>query len=97
MSRHPPLAYLHLLPVEVWLRCWSLCSLRQLRRISVVCRFFQALCLPLVFRHQTIDVAALVREISRYNWIDRARHLHRTAVRLDRLIEDPYAKFVRSW
>ncbi|KAJ7648822.1 hypothetical protein B0H17DRAFT_859713, partial [Mycena rosella] len=97
MSMSSPVAYLHLLPVEVWLACWTLCSLRQLRRISLACRLFQSLCLPLVFRHQTFDVAVLVRGISRYNWIDRVRHLHRTAVRLDRLAEDPYARFVRSW
>ncbi|KAJ7697219.1 hypothetical protein B0H17DRAFT_376541 [Mycena rosella] len=93
----PPTTYLHLLPVELWIACWTLCSHRQLRRISLVCQLFRSLCLPLVFQDQTFDVAALGRQLTRNNWMDRVRHLHRTAVRLDRLIESPYAHFVRSW
>ncbi|KAJ6530793.1 hypothetical protein DFH09DRAFT_1183890 [Mycena vulgaris] len=94
---HPPIAYLHLLPVEVWLACWTLCSLQQLRRLSLVCRLFRSISLPLVFRSQSFDVEALRRGLGRDNWMDRVRHLHRTAVRLDRLIQSPYAPFVRSW
>ncbi|KAJ6603609.1 hypothetical protein DFH09DRAFT_968732 [Mycena vulgaris] len=93
----PLIEYLHLLPVEVWLACWSLCSLPQLRRISLVCQLFRSIALSFLFRDQSFDVAALVDRLSRDNWMDRVRHLHRTAVRLDRLVEDPYAPFVRSW
>ncbi|KAJ6530791.1 hypothetical protein DFH09DRAFT_1370661 [Mycena vulgaris] len=94
---HPPIAYLHLLPVEVWLACWTLCSLQQLRRLSLVCRLFRSISLPLIFRNQSFDVAALRQGIDQDNWMDRVHHLHRTAVRLDRLIQSPYAPFVRSW
>ncbi|KAJ6603600.1 hypothetical protein DFH09DRAFT_1459180, partial [Mycena vulgaris] len=93
----PPIDYLHLLPEEVWLACWNLCSLQQLRRISLVCQLFRSVSLPCLFRDQTFDVEALVDRLSRDNWMDRVRHLNRTAVRLERLVEDPYAPFVRSW
>ncbi|KAJ6602742.1 hypothetical protein DFH09DRAFT_451198 [Mycena vulgaris] len=91
-----PPDYLHLLPLELWLACWSLCSLQQLRRISLVCRLFRSLALPLVFKHQKFDVAALGVRVGQRNWMDRVRHLHRTAVRLDRLLEG-HAPLVRSW
>ncbi|KAJ7659473.1 hypothetical protein B0H17DRAFT_340133, partial [Mycena rosella] len=93
----PAIPYLDLLPVELWLACWALCSLRQLRRISLVCRLFRALALSFVFEHQSFDVAALTAGLSRDNWMDRVRHLHRTAVRIDRLVEAPYAPLIRSW
>ncbi|KAJ6530807.1 hypothetical protein DFH09DRAFT_1183912, partial [Mycena vulgaris] len=93
----PPIAYLHLLPVEVWLACWTLCSLQQLRRLSLVCRLFGSISLPFIFRNQSFDMAALRRGLYQDTWMDRVRHLHRTAVRLDRLIQSPYAPFVRSW
>ncbi|KAJ6530790.1 hypothetical protein DFH09DRAFT_1183878 [Mycena vulgaris] len=86
---YPPIAYLHLLPVEVWLACWTLCSRQQLRRLSLVCRLFRSISLSLIFRSQSFDVAALRLELGRDNWMDQVRHLHRTA--------SPYAPFVRSW
>ncbi|KAF8192405.1 hypothetical protein K438DRAFT_1970203 [Mycena galopus ATCC 62051] len=100
MSMHmeAPRIYLDVLPAEIWLACWASCSLRQLRRISLVCRVFRSLVLPHLFRDQTFDVAALERGLkNRETWIDLVRHLHRTAVRLDRLVEAPFAPFVRSW
>ncbi|KAJ7824273.1 hypothetical protein B0H14DRAFT_1303349 [Mycena olivaceomarginata] len=86
-----------LLPVEIWLACWTLCSRRQLRRLSLVCRLFRSLTLPLLVQHQTVDVASLATRMSLCNWQDRFRHLHRTSVRLDKLSQVPYALLVRSW
>ncbi|KAF7348630.1 hypothetical protein MVEN_01381000 [Mycena venus] len=97
MSTPQPIDYLHLFPPEIWLACWTLCSLQQLRRISLVCKLFRSLSLPFVFEHQTFDALALTGGIGRDNWIDRVRHLHRIAVRLDRLVQNPYAPMVRSW
>ncbi|KAJ7495317.1 hypothetical protein FB451DRAFT_1387356 [Mycena latifolia] len=92
----PPTAHLHLLPVEVWLACLTLCSIRQLRRLSLVCHLFRSLCMPLLLEHQSFDVARLEWGLDRDNWRDRVRRLHRTAVRMDRLAEGPYALLVRS-
>ncbi|KAJ7808990.1 hypothetical protein B0H14DRAFT_3760297 [Mycena olivaceomarginata] len=89
--------FLHIVPVEVWIACWALCSLQQLRRISLVCRLFRALVLPHLFREQTLDMAALGEGLDTDNWVDRARHLHRTAVRLDRLAEGFLPELVHSW
>jgi hypothetical protein len=89
--------YPHDVPVEVWLMCWSLCSLRQLRRISLVCKLFRSLVLPQLFREQSFDVMALVQGLDNGNWTERVHHLHRTAVRLDRLAEDPSPLWVRTW
>ncbi|KAJ7860460.1 hypothetical protein B0H14DRAFT_577259 [Mycena olivaceomarginata] len=89
--------YLHILPPEIWVACWALCSLQQLRRISLVCSLFRSLVLPHLFREQTLDVAALGRGLDQGNWMDRVRHLHRTAVRLDRLAEGPFPPSVHTW
>ncbi|KAJ7466107.1 hypothetical protein FB451DRAFT_1093539 [Mycena latifolia] len=85
------------LPPEIWLACWILCSTRQLRRLSSVCHLFRSLCLPLLFQDQLFDGIPLQNKVDPDNWIDRVRHLHRTAVRLDRMAEGHHAMLVRSW
>ncbi|KAJ6537574.1 hypothetical protein DFH09DRAFT_1178005 [Mycena vulgaris] len=85
------------LPVEIWVACLGLCTLQQLRRVSLVCRLFRSLVLPRLFREQTLSVAALGWGLDKDNWMDRVRHLHRTAVRLDRLAEGPFPSFVHTW
>ncbi|KAF7375752.1 hypothetical protein MSAN_00464800 [Mycena sanguinolenta] len=91
-----PVDYLRLLPPEVWIACWVFCTSRQLRRISVVCRLFRSLCLPFVFQHQSLNLAALETGLVRDNWVDRFHHVHRIAVRLDRLAASPFPALVRS-
>jgi hypothetical protein len=86
-----------LIPPEIWLACWTLCSHCQIRRLSLVCKLFRALCLPLLFHHQNIDLSKLKQYINSGNWIDHLHKAHRTAVRLDRLAEEPRAALVRSW
>ncbi|KAJ7466060.1 hypothetical protein FB451DRAFT_1261708, partial [Mycena latifolia] len=93
----PPMPYLHVLPTEIWLACWTLCSRRQLRRISLVCQLFRSLCFPLLLQYQHFDVAAVEKTLDRKNWIDLVRRLHRTAGRLDRLAEGDHALSVQSW
>ncbi|KAJ7871203.1 hypothetical protein B0H14DRAFT_2724719 [Mycena olivaceomarginata] len=41
--------YLHIVPLELWLACWALCSLQQLRRLSLVCKLFRSLVIPHLF------------------------------------------------
>ncbi|KAJ7444502.1 hypothetical protein FB451DRAFT_1149245 [Mycena latifolia] len=89
--------YKHILPPEIWLACWTLCSTRQLRRLSLVCQLFRSLCLPLLFQDLQFDGVSLGRQVYQDNWIARVRHLHRTAVRLDRLAQGRHALLVRSW
>ncbi|KAJ7458779.1 hypothetical protein B0H11DRAFT_2060961, partial [Mycena galericulata] len=97
MPVETPFSYLAFLPVEVWRACWTLCSRHQLRRLSLVCHLFRSLCLPLLLQEQTFDVAMLMEGLCRTNWMDRIPRLHRTAVRLEKLIESRLAPFVRSW
>ncbi|KAJ7505967.1 hypothetical protein B0H11DRAFT_1974204 [Mycena galericulata] len=85
------------LPVEIWAACLGLCTLQQLRRVSLVCRLFRSLVLPRFFQEQTLSVVALGWGLDKDNWMDRVRHLHRTAVRLDRLAESPFRSFVHTW
>ncbi|KAJ7091094.1 hypothetical protein C8R44DRAFT_817734 [Mycena epipterygia] len=91
------IAYLQLLPAEIWLACWTLCSTRQVRRLSLVCQLFRSLCIPLLFQQQSVDATALIQNILRSNWIDRLRHLHRIAVRLERIADGPHVLMVRSF
>ncbi|KAJ7812126.1 hypothetical protein B0H14DRAFT_3879783 [Mycena olivaceomarginata] len=88
--------YLYIVPPELWLACWSLCSLQQIRRLSLVCKLFRTLVIPHLFEEQTLDVAALAQGLDRDNWMDHVRHLHRTAVRLDKL-QGSFAPLVHTW
>ncbi|KAJ7369060.1 hypothetical protein DFH08DRAFT_1071615 [Mycena albidolilacea] len=88
-----PIPYLALLPSEIWLMCWTLCSARQLRRLSLVCHLFRSLCLPLLFQTQSVDTIALARG----DWIAGVHRLHRAAVRLEGIVDGPRVRMVRSW
>ncbi|KAJ7323948.1 hypothetical protein DFH08DRAFT_1028870 [Mycena albidolilacea] len=88
-----PIPYLALLPSEIWLMSWTLCSARQLRRLSLVCHLFRFLCLPLLFQTQSVDTITLARG----DWIAIVHSLHRAAVRLERIVDGPRARMVRSW
>ncbi|KAJ6521097.1 hypothetical protein DFH09DRAFT_224323 [Mycena vulgaris] len=88
-----PSPYLAMLPSEIWLACWTLCSSRQLRRLSLVCHLFRSLCLPLLFQTQCVDTMDLT---GRYS-IDTFHKLHRAAVRLERIADGPQVRMVRSW
>ncbi|KAJ6522959.1 hypothetical protein DFH09DRAFT_1047366 [Mycena vulgaris] len=88
-----PSPYLAMLPSEIWLACWTLCSSRQLRRLSLVCHLFRSLCLPLLFQTQCVDTMDLT---GRYS-IDTFHKLHRAAVRLERIADGPRVRMVRSW
>ncbi|KAJ7360844.1 hypothetical protein DFH08DRAFT_1074001 [Mycena albidolilacea] len=95
--------YLHIVSPELWLACWALCSLQQLRRLSLVCKLFRSLVIPHLSEEQTLDVAALAQGLDRDwtgtgqdNWMDRVRYLHRTAVRLDKR-QGSFAPLVHTW
>ncbi|KAF7349766.1 hypothetical protein MSAN_01703800 [Mycena sanguinolenta] len=92
-----PVDYQHLVPTEVWMACWAFCTLRQLRRISVVCRLFRSLSLEFLFHHQSLNVEVLTLSLTPDNWIDHFHHLHRMAVRLDSLAASPFPASIRSW
>ncbi|KAJ7091782.1 hypothetical protein C8R44DRAFT_647265 [Mycena epipterygia] len=89
--------YLRILPTELWLACWALCSRRQLRRFALVCKHFRALCLPLLFQNQIIDAGGAWQGIQTNNWTDRLHKLHRAAVRLNRITESPHIASIQSW
>jgi hypothetical protein len=93
----PPVAYLYVLPVELWLACWMFTSTRQRRRLSLVCHLFRSLCFPSLIERQSADIASLVEHIDRNNWVQRTHRLHRAAVRLERLAETPLVLAVRAW
>ncbi|KAJ7491771.1 hypothetical protein B0H11DRAFT_1803664 [Mycena galericulata] len=90
-----PVPYLRILPPELWIACWTLCSVHQLRRLSLVCRVFHTVCLPLLLQHQSMDVGALWYGISGSNWMDRLRKLQRFSMRLDTLTK--HGESIRSW
>ncbi|KAJ7167169.1 hypothetical protein C8R43DRAFT_167967 [Mycena crocata] len=95
MSTHP-ISCLHLFPSEIWSECWTHCSTRQLRRLSLVCRCFHTLCLPLLFRSQTFDASPL-EVITLDDWMERLHRLHRTALRLEKITEGPPRLMVHFW
>ncbi|KAJ7433475.1 hypothetical protein FB451DRAFT_1155051 [Mycena latifolia] len=84
------------LPTEVWVRCWSLCSPRDLRRLVFVSRHFRDICQPLLFQNQEFRTQD-PEEISRENWIETTRGLHRSSLRLKKLAASVHVSSVKSW
>ncbi|KAJ7167172.1 hypothetical protein C8R43DRAFT_984424 [Mycena crocata] len=89
--------YLQLFPSEIWSACWTHCSTRQLRRLSLVCQRFHALCLPLLFRSQTFNASSIDHGVTVENWMERLHWLHRTALRLEKITEGPRRLMVHFW
>ncbi|KAK6987564.1 hypothetical protein R3P38DRAFT_332961 [Favolaschia claudopus] len=98
---HRPLRYLSLLPVEIWALCWVLCSLRQQRRLSFVCKLFRSLTIPFLFKDLSFNAAVDDCDfyMDKENRSRRLCSMHRTAIRLEKLTESPlaFAPFVQSW
>ncbi|KAJ6613742.1 hypothetical protein B0H10DRAFT_2047347 [Mycena sp. CBHHK59/15] len=89
-------AYCTNIPTEVWVRCWSLSSSRDLRRLVFVCRHFRDICQPLLFQHQHFR-APDPEDIDRGNWMLTTRDLHRSSIRLKKLVASAHVSSVRSW
>ncbi|KAJ6475540.1 hypothetical protein C8R45DRAFT_1010313 [Mycena sanguinolenta] len=89
------ISYLAMFPSEIWLACWTFCSTRQLRRLSLVCHLFRSLCLQLLFQSQSVDTIDLTRKPE--DWISSVHKLHRAALRLERIADGPRTLMVRSW
>ncbi|KAJ7111333.1 hypothetical protein C8R44DRAFT_985495 [Mycena epipterygia] len=92
----PVVPYLRILPMEVWLACWTLCSTRQLRRLSLVCHLFRSLCLPFLFQKVNIYAGTLSQRLDPKDWMERLHRMHRTAVRLENIADSPYILMVQS-
>ncbi|KAK6987535.1 hypothetical protein R3P38DRAFT_2661653 [Favolaschia claudopus] len=99
MEQPVPGRSLDLVPIEIWALCWTLCSRRQIRRLSLVCKLFRSISLPFLFKDQSFNVAAMCKDLSRdnINWVERLHHLHRMAIRVERLAEPPFASLITSW
>ncbi|KAK7050551.1 hypothetical protein R3P38DRAFT_2865799 [Favolaschia claudopus] len=93
MEMQPPESYLRRIPTEIWHLCWNSCSFKELKRLSLVCRVFAAICHPLLFRDQRVSAP----DVDRKNWIQKAYCIQRTIQRLLRLASSPHAVSVRSW
>ncbi|KAK7017271.1 hypothetical protein R3P38DRAFT_3399577 [Favolaschia claudopus] len=97
MDQSVPERSLDLVPIEIWVLCWTLCSRRQIRRLSLVCKLFRSISLPFLFKDQSFNVAAVCKDLSRDNWVERLHRLHRMAIRAERLAEPPFASLISSW
>ncbi|KAJ7430941.1 hypothetical protein B0H11DRAFT_2298818 [Mycena galericulata] len=86
-------AYLERLATETWANCWSFCEGPELKRLSLVCRYYRNLCQPLLFQTQRVTAP----RIEPGNWMWAAQHLHQTAHRLTRLADSVHAASVRTW
>ncbi|KAJ6617179.1 hypothetical protein B0H10DRAFT_2434587 [Mycena sp. CBHHK59/15] len=86
--------YVDRVPTEIWLRCWTLCPTRHLRRLARVCRYFRTLCQPLLFQHQRV---AAPEGVDHYNWMHSTQTLHFATLRITRLAASTHVSSVRSW
>ncbi|KAJ7312543.1 hypothetical protein DFH08DRAFT_973335 [Mycena albidolilacea] len=89
-------SYLDTVATEIWARCWFYSSPTDLRRLALVCRYFTELCQTLLFQRQRFR-AQDSTEISREFWLDSARKIHHSAIRLRKLGESIHVSSVRSW
>ncbi|KAJ7669777.1 hypothetical protein B0H17DRAFT_949080, partial [Mycena rosella] len=52
MDQNKNVDYTSRIPTEIWLRCWSTSLRYDLKGLVLVCRYFRAICQPLLFQHQ---------------------------------------------
>ncbi|KAF8124490.1 hypothetical protein K438DRAFT_2154448 [Mycena galopus ATCC 62051] len=84
------------LPVEIWAACLCLCTLQQLQSLIGL----QTLSFPgpaELVSGPDVACGSTGMGLDKDNRMDRVHHLHRTAVRLDRLVEGPFPSFVHTW
>ncbi|KAJ6573172.1 hypothetical protein DFH09DRAFT_1152451 [Mycena vulgaris] len=86
MDSSHAMAYGPTLPPEIWGRCWSYSSPRDLRRLVF----------PLQFQNQSFTAPDFY-EIDRESWIQTTRGLHRSTLRLSKLAASAHVSSVRSW
>ncbi|KAJ7090744.1 hypothetical protein B0H15DRAFT_244263 [Mycena belliarum] len=74
----------------------------DLRRLVFVCRYFRDICQPFLFEHQslytpTVQELVDVPGFNQHDWMEIARNIHRSTIRLKKLAGSPHASSVRSW
>ncbi|KAJ7144558.1 hypothetical protein C8R44DRAFT_657932 [Mycena epipterygia] len=85
--------YVDTVATEIWLNCWISCDNAQLRRLSLVCRYFQTICQPLLFRVRRVGAP----RVEPGNWMSTTQELHYKIYKLTRLAASPHAASVRTW
>ncbi|KAJ7128810.1 hypothetical protein C8R43DRAFT_1240228 [Mycena crocata] len=88
--------YIDEVATEIWLVCFQFCGKAELRRLSRVCHYFQALAQPLLFWDQTASGPGFVT-LHTGNWRKITRGMHRNVKRLARLADSSHASSVRTW
>ncbi|KAK7017316.1 hypothetical protein R3P38DRAFT_1321496 [Favolaschia claudopus] len=88
-----------LVPTEIWLLCWDLCSYSEISRLSLVCKRFRIISLPFLFKHQSLDLAAMEQGLDQNNFVDRLDYMRRAAVRVENLTDPSFAALplIESW
>ncbi|KAK6987584.1 hypothetical protein R3P38DRAFT_333401 [Favolaschia claudopus] len=88
-----------LVPTEIWLLCWDLCSHSEIECLSLVCKRFRIISLPVLFKHQSLDLAAIEQGIDQGNFVDRLDYMRRSAVRVENLTDSSCAALpvIESW
>ncbi|KAJ7092516.1 hypothetical protein C8R43DRAFT_1244580 [Mycena crocata] len=92
----PPVDYCADVATEVWVRCWSQASSKDLRRLVLVCRYFRDICQPILFEHQQFE-APSSGSIHRNIWTWVVYKLHLSGVRIRKMAGSPHVSSVRSW
>ncbi|KAJ7176377.1 hypothetical protein C8R43DRAFT_975546 [Mycena crocata] len=94
--KKPPVDYCADVATEVWVRCWSQASSRDLRRLVSVCRYFRDICQPILFEHQRFE-APSSEHIHRNIWTWFVYKLHLSGLRIRKMAGSPHVSSVRSW
>ncbi|KAK7055997.1 hypothetical protein R3P38DRAFT_3170657 [Favolaschia claudopus] len=77
----------------------DLCSHNEIRRLSLVCKRFRIISLPVLFKHQSLDLAAREQRIDQDKFADRLDYMRRSAVRVENLTNPSSAALplIESW
>ncbi|KAK6992565.1 hypothetical protein R3P38DRAFT_3084467 [Favolaschia claudopus] len=89
----PDDSYLNKIATEIWHHCWSSCKSKDLKRLSLVCRVFAAICQPLLFSTRYVHPP----RVDSGNWMQTTQRIHIAVQRLLRLARSRHAASVRSW
>ncbi|KAJ7072990.1 hypothetical protein C8F01DRAFT_1105942 [Mycena amicta] len=94
--------YLDIAP-EIWLNCWLLCTVPELQRLCLTCRFFAVICQPLRFRRMyrhppTVHALLDTEDGPGMSWAELVEDVERRTMLLQEFAASTYASTaVRSW
>ncbi|KAJ6538105.1 hypothetical protein B0H19DRAFT_1382658 [Mycena capillaripes] len=86
-------SYVDKVATEIWLNCWNFCDGERLKKLCLVCPYFQTLCQPLLFQTQRVNAPFVEPD----GWMSTTQDLHQKVHKLTKMAASTHVMSVRTW